>query len=253
MQLLNIQPRKCNPTKSTTKNIYKQGLSPYENPFLKDLLVLDRQSHRRRLQRPKPGAPQNSLLLDLPPELRNSIYSLALTSQEHVLVDPNSDVSETVDRFEPDDMVIKEPGLLCTCQMFRKEATTTYYSTNTFYSINNRKMLRWIKGIGPEKRALLKDVRGNGRRGDYFTGMSTGTGPYTLSWLLVDVEEFEATLKGEEDAVRDGVCRVYLSVDGPQISFTRSEIRAVMGREQWRVYEKIKIRRERERRGEVLG
>ena len=253
MQLLNIQPRKCNPTKSTTKNIYKQGLSPYENPFLKDLLVLERQSHRRRLQRPKPGAPQNSLLLDLPPELRNTIYSLVLTNQEHVLVDPNSDVSETGDRFEPDDMVIKEPGFLRTCQMFRKEATTMYYSANAFYSIQCAKMLRWIKGIGPEKRALLKDVRGNGSFGDLFTSMNTVTGPYTLSWLLIDVEGFEAALKDKEAAVRDDVCRVYLSIDGPQISFTRSEIRAVMGREQWRVYEKIKIRRERERRGEVLG
>lgn len=231
MHLLNIQPRKPKTAANTVLQARKKGPSPSENPFLKDLAMLERLSHRRCLQRPKPGVPQNSLLLSLPPELRNTIYTLVLVSEEPILVDPNTDTTETGDRYEPDNVVIMEPALLRTCRSTRSEASQLYYSNNVFCSINYSKLFRWIEGIGVEKRALLRDIRTSCRLGMFWNDST----PY----LLLDLEWMETKLAAQGIPVGNDVCRTYMMLEGPHSALTRSETCARMSDEQWRMYHQL--------------
>ena len=235
MQLLNTLPRDPKLTKDMPVQKGDRNMSPHENPYLKDLLGLERLTHQRDLQHPKRGDPQNSLLLALPPELRNAIYSMALVCDDPIPVDPDTDTTETEDRYEPDNVVVQEPGLLRICQFMRNEASKMYYSTSTFYALDYKKMLHWIQGIGPEKSALLEDVRVRSGRGECLKAIDTYVGN-VLSLLLVDLEGFETALKDQDARVGKGVCRVYRSINGPQISLTRTEIRVAMDSDQWRVY-----------------
>jgi hypothetical protein len=97
---------------------------------------------------------------------------------------------------------------------------TMYYCTNTFYSISYEKMLRWIKGLGHEKRATLKDVRAIRSMGIHVQDR--------MPRLLADVEWFEAALVAEGAAVGADVVHAYLLGGGPETALMGSEIRAVM-------------------------
>ncbi|KAK5120769.1 hypothetical protein LTR85_005835 [Meristemomyces frigidus] len=67
---------------------------------------------------------QTSPLLSLPPELRNNIYSFALTPTNET---PENEIEV------PADGRLAHPSLLKVCKQITEEATELYYATTTFY------------------------------------------------------------------------------------------------------------------------
>lgn len=121
---------------------------------------------------------EKSLLLRLPPELRNSIYELVFTLPTRTLkVDPWSDVRHgRVFECSLLDVEISEPGLveeapvlhpLClteTCRQMRDEALPVFYSLHTFrlkgrITVRAREALRnFLELIGPRAASALRRV-----------------------------------------------------------------------------------------------
>jgi hypothetical protein len=195
------------------------------------------------LQRAKPRESQNSLLLNLPPELRNRIYELVLVRHDLIEVDSNHAIYDTEDNVEEDKSTIKEPPLLRTCQMIRNEATPLYYSSNTFscrynYSSNAFPILiRWIRGRTPEKCAMLTDVRAGCWQSNALNGA------IVLPFVLSALEGIESELTRYKCPVSEGVIRATIGTDGQEKTLTGSEIKSLMDGVHWKVYEVITGRR----------
>ncbi|KAK3626265.1 hypothetical protein LTR56_019936 [Elasticomyces elasticus] len=92
-------------------------------------------------------------LLDIPPELRNTIYDELLLGDDKAVR-----VSDRTRR------PWHAPAILQTCALIRSEASAIYYSTNAFeVSIdpNNlgRTLCAWLKGLGPQRCGMLQQIR----------------------------------------------------------------------------------------------
>ena len=76
------------------------------------------------------------------------IYHLALSdpTQRSIIVDPHRPP--------------QEPNILRICQQIRNEALPIYYGTNAFQFATTSDAVAWLKHIGSEKRAMLKQLRG---------------------------------------------------------------------------------------------
>ena len=210
--------------------------SPSKNPFAKQMTPLERLRYQHKiLQRAQTGAAQNSLLLDLPPELRNRVYEHVLVSNDSIEVDPNYGYygieDDLEDDLEEDRSTIKEPPLLQTCQMIRNEATQLYYSSNRFSCRTKYKLFRWIQGFGTSKRAMLKDVRASDSCDPAIRDQMD------LVYLLADVDSMEGALQRSDCPVGKGVLRVYNSCwDGVENPLTGPKIRSMMNEVQWELY-----------------
>ncbi|KAK6389418.1 hypothetical protein LTR65_006799 [Meristemomyces frigidus] len=90
---------------------------------------------------------QDSLLLQLSAELRNNIYSLALTSDEEIKV--------------PADGRLARPALLKACTQIMQEATGLYYASNKFvleFTPTDLSPVKlWLQTIGT-KNAIVIDT-----------------------------------------------------------------------------------------------
>ncbi|RMZ00329.1 hypothetical protein D0860_08022 [Hortaea werneckii] len=90
---------------------------------------------------------QDSRLLDLPPELRNSIYTYVLATDDVIQI--------------PESGKPTRPPLLQVCQQITDEATLLYYSCSKF-SISAGKRLkilrRWILSLEEKERKCLRAV-----------------------------------------------------------------------------------------------
>ncbi|KAI7162600.1 hypothetical protein KC349_g1903 [Hortaea werneckii] len=108
---------------------------------------------------------QDSRLLDLPPELRNSIYAYVLTIDDVIQI--------------PESGKPTRPPLLQVCQQITSDATLLYYSCNQF-NISAGKRLkifrRWILSLEEKERKCLSTVtvtRGvNGKTGTLVAGFA---------------------------------------------------------------------------------
>ena len=94
---------------------------------------------------------QTSRLLNLPSELRNRIYELVLIQPDAIRLPQGR--SEAGKR-----------DLLCTCHQIHNEAVSIYYGNNAFIAdcgawFLNADLICWLRGLGPKKRSMLKDVR----------------------------------------------------------------------------------------------
>ena len=91
------------------------------------------------------------LLLALPAELRNTIYSLVVVEQHPIEVKAGI-----------------EPALLATNHQIRAEAIAVFYSMNTFQSLHGyllfsvEKAARWIRNLGEARTEMLTSLRCGG-------------------------------------------------------------------------------------------
>jgi hypothetical protein len=94
---------------------------------------------------------QTSRLLRLPSELRNRIYELVLIQPDAIRLPQGRSESGKRD-------------LLCTCRQIHDEAVGIYYGSNAFIAdcgswFLNVDLICWLRGLGPKKRSMLRDVR----------------------------------------------------------------------------------------------
>ncbi|KAI7370787.1 hypothetical protein KC328_g17681, partial [Hortaea werneckii] len=96
----------------------------------------------------QPPTHQTSPLLTLPPELRNKIYSLALTS-------PSKTTPSKTGH-------LKHPALLQTCVQIRREATQMYFAQTTFQlhlnPSNPTPLHTFLETCGPANPAVLSKL-----------------------------------------------------------------------------------------------
>ncbi|KAI6886153.1 hypothetical protein KC363_g1554 [Hortaea werneckii] len=122
---------------------------------------------------------QDSRLLDLPPELRNSIYTHVLATDEVIQI--------------PAAGKLTRPPLLRVCQQITDDATLLYYSCNRF-SISAGKRLkilrRWILSLEEKERKSLRTVtvtrEVSGKTATMLAGHSTA---------VVETEDYEQQAK----------------------------------------------------------
>ncbi|KAI7377824.1 hypothetical protein KC336_g19484 [Hortaea werneckii] len=112
---------------------------------------------------------QGSRLLDLPSELRNSIYTYVLAADEVIQIPASGQLTR--------------PPLLQVCQQITDDATLLYYSCNRF-SIGAGKRLkilrRWILSLEEKERKCLRAVivtrEVSGKTAPMLAGLSTAVG-----------------------------------------------------------------------------
>lgn len=87
--------------------------------------------------------------LDLPPEIRNIIYTLALTE--------SGDNSISICRGSSH---LSEPALTRTCNQIRQESLPVFYGTNRFFDHLSGALyaVQWLQSIGVAHRHLLRCV-----------------------------------------------------------------------------------------------
>jgi hypothetical protein len=84
--------------------------------------------------------------LDLPPELRNEIYSYMLVRKGVVEI-------KTVAPY------VLEPALLAVNRQIRSEALTIFYGENTFQIAGSTLITKFLRTAGEEKIRALRDVK----------------------------------------------------------------------------------------------
>ncbi|KAK5112303.1 hypothetical protein LTR85_011575 [Meristemomyces frigidus] len=95
---------------------------------------------------------QDSPLLKIPPELRNIIYDLVLTSDKPI------DTQDTA--------AARVSALLATCTQIRREAAPIFYGQNTFSGtvhrpgrrVNEITIFHWLTSIGKQQCALIQSL-----------------------------------------------------------------------------------------------
>ncbi|KAK4618197.1 hypothetical protein CLAFUW4_11841 [Fulvia fulva] len=87
----------------------------------------------------------NSSFLQLPAELRTQIYEYCL---------PQSGGARPIYRKAHQ----RPPPLLQACRQTRQETFAMYYSTGSFRTRSDEDLIRWVKAIGPEARALIRGL-----------------------------------------------------------------------------------------------
>lgn len=123
---------------------------------------------------------QNSRLFEIPPELRNNIYTLVLT--------------ETSDIIIPESAKLAPPSLLRVCRQIRHEAIKLYYAENSFRVFvrddARSAPLQWAEAIRRESSSIVKAVNV-----EYHSSpLGTADSP-TLKQLLADNNETTSRLR----------------------------------------------------------
>ncbi|KAK5124259.1 hypothetical protein LTR85_001962 [Meristemomyces frigidus] len=95
-------------------------------------------------------AQQSCVLLALPPELRNHIYSDVLSTGDVVVIHENGTKPAL-------------PPLLQTCRQIRNEALQLYHASNIFrvrvFESQTNTALAWLKSLDPQAGAHIKHMR----------------------------------------------------------------------------------------------
>ncbi|TQN64238.1 hypothetical protein CSHISOI_11235 [Colletotrichum shisoi] len=101
--------------------------------------------------------------LSLPPEIRNAIYSYALTDPGKDLLTYCGIFLQPDDRGRHPDPSNHEPEkvsarILRTCRAVHDEASGILYSENTFIALGLHELRQWLEVIGPRNRGFLRRV-----------------------------------------------------------------------------------------------
>jgi len=99
------------------------------------------------------SAVQRTNALDLPPDLRDNIYHLALVPNDSTNIEPESESP-----------IISEPALLSICKQVMNEALPVYYNANTFYAPNAWSATRFAVDLSPKKLGMIRALRAIGER-----------------------------------------------------------------------------------------
>lgn len=93
--------------------------------------------------------------LDLPTEIRNVVYFLALSSDETLLLSEcmTGRTLSTKEHFHG------EPALLATSRQIREEAIPVFYGTNTFQSPYSSRTLAFLSQLGCARARTLRSLR----------------------------------------------------------------------------------------------
>lgn len=102
----------------------------------------------------KPGSTKDTRrpktsFLDLPAEIRNTVYDLSLAQQ--TIMFPKPSKLNKKGRA-------KCPGILMVCQQICQESVNMFYAKMAFRFECQDKMLTWLRKIGTKKRVLLQEV-----------------------------------------------------------------------------------------------
>lgn len=122
-----------------------------------------------------------SLLMRLPPELRNRIYHQAFKGHETVL----ECAAGTLRLRMP-----QAPGILLTCRQVHQEAVGIFYSTTAICSSTAWCIAKWLQGLPENRVDLLSDVRFDAVSGAEYKStrrviVSTAQGElFVISWHL---------------------------------------------------------------------
>ncbi|RMY85846.1 hypothetical protein D0864_07206 [Hortaea werneckii] len=123
---------------------------------------------------------QDSRLLDLPPELRNSIYTYVLATDDAIQIPASGKPTR--------------PPLLQVCQQITDEATLLYYSCSKF-SLSAGKRLkilrRWILSLEEEERKCLRAVTVTREVSEKTAVMVAGFAPAILQ---IEIREQQAAV-----------------------------------------------------------
>ena len=106
--------------------------------------------------------PQASPLLNLPPEIRNTIYSYALVDPGPVRIYCSDRLPEHLEN-SPDPFCWQPPALLQTSRQILAEASAMYYANNRFKAVSNDEiwgdvLKRWLDALGQENVRSLSFV-----------------------------------------------------------------------------------------------
>lgn len=84
--------------------------------------------------------------MNLPAELRNEIYSLALVQDTRIMVSTSLPY-------------LKEPALLAVNRQMRSETLPVWYSENVFQINGSSPSVKFLRSLGSERLQLLKTLR----------------------------------------------------------------------------------------------
>ena len=106
----------------------------------------------------------SGIFLDLPPEIRNRIYELALGGNEVTpgLVRKKKDgiYPGRVARYTTDDELAMATfkGMILSCRAIQAETEFLLYSSNTFHVMPPFNGVTWIRLLGEKKRAAIRSI-----------------------------------------------------------------------------------------------
>lgn len=220
-----------------------KSASPFKNPYVHGLSPSQCKQHYRRLQIATTTAAQQSLLLSLPPELRNRIYELVLIDEEFIPLRQDSEDTKAVTRAGQRvrkplvETTIEEPPLLQSCRQIRNEAIQIYYARNTFVCESTTRLVHWLGKLGNHGQKMLRDVRM--KIVTYSRGLS---GDFKQGLLALKLKVIEKRIRRSTIvmALPDNAIRGWRCDKSPATALTVSEIKAAFTEEQRWIYKDIK-------------
>ena len=207
----------------------------------------------RNLQYAIPNATHDSLLLNLPPEMRNRIYDFCLVDRDAIVIpDVNIKTRNAPSRAGilpvVPGLLPVEPGLLKTCRQLREEGTSVYYSANTFQSVNRTSFHVWLNSIGKTRSTLLNHLRG-------FSETLRAVEKAQYLSALLTIAEVESEFADLGVPTRKGIFHFTITEGQKIIYLNEVELKARMTAEEIMDYEKESERRAAriENEGDVVG
>lgn len=100
----------------------------------------------------EPSPPSRSILLQLPGELRNHIYELALSDDMHTCI--HDMLHECALKSKA-----RIPSLLQVNRQIRTEAASLWFTGATFQYHNMHQVERWLKALGEDHRGQIRTIR----------------------------------------------------------------------------------------------
>lgn len=134
-------------------------------------------------------------VLQLPAELRNRIYELALTNRKPANLEKQHKTQYGT---------AFEPALLLTCRQLRAEALTIFFGRNISYTWHHRTSITFLKRMAPEKLKMIKELRILGLPGGW---------PEAPTGKRVQLRSYECDLEELGVRIRKGVVRTFLVVE----------------------------------------
>lgn len=135
-------------------------------------------------------------LLDLPAELRNTIYRLTLTTNDAITINSNASPQRW--------------ALLRTCKTIRDEATPIFYSENTFHlpldGEQNAASIAWLEVFSDVLKHINKLVLRPGLSEAYW---STTLAPLVANLHFFALKPLEEKISADQDIITDSLDRAY--------------------------------------------
>lgn len=185
-----------------------------------------------------PASSRKSRLLELPAELRNEIYELALFQTRPIGVTIVLEHCLTLLDFTRASRrsLVEEPPLLTCCRQVREEAIGIFYGSSTFASSERSELERWIIALPAAKRKLLRDVRVPFPIKSYsLHDLNCGS-----AVLAFELDRFELRLRQQGVFVDPGVLRAFAYWKKEDTALTIAEIKASFSQRHWEAYRDLK-------------